>query len=324
MNQLMIFNHLSLPYESRVDADAAVLQFIRICLRANVLGLSVILFGEDVDTTWFRIELAHGYYFRDWFNRNNRDENRDILRAFRSIQTRQPFFPSEIDVALFDVVLSDYERVSLSTLRAAVWYEAPLISFPVKLPWNSSPIRAVIQVLNNEGDLGSQETEVINIYSLSVLQELEPVLLKQQQASLIKGRDIVDNMGNAFPGVVLCGKAKEQLLSEVYPSLVFEQIRESFSAFSCFTQDWQTGQIKQYSHNALQNYGLVCEVSGESSSVGSNPNLRKLREFWLPSGRKVYFENHVKYNLGKYRLHFFPDPIDRIIYVGYIGRHLPT
>jgi len=71
----------------------------------------------------------------------------------------------------------------------------------------------------------------------------------------------------------------------------------------------------------LRNEGLSHKVSSESESVGNDPSLRKLREFWLPNGYKAYFENHIKIARG-YRIHFFPNKETKSIYVGYIGKHL--
>ncbi|MGO8695724.1 MAG: hypothetical protein ACLQMF_18840 [Rectinemataceae bacterium] len=247
-----------------------------------------------------------------------------MIRAFRSIQTRQPFFPSNGDVASFDVVLRGKDSMSMPPLRAAVWHEAPLVSFPVEAPWDSSPIVVLVQVLSEAGCIDSRTTNLINIYSLAILESVEPILRERQRASLATGRDVVENMTKMFPGLVLCGKAKEQLLSGAYPPVIFNQVKESFSVLSRFVQDWQTDLVRQYSHEALQSYGLNHEVSGESNSVMSNPDLRKFRDFWLPSGKKECFEKHIKFKSMQYRLHFYPDIRKKVFYIGYIGPHLPT
>jgi hypothetical protein len=79
----------------------------------------------------------------------------------------------------------------------------------------------------------------------------------------------------------------------------------------------------QYTHNTLRSIGIPHQVSGEKETVRNDPRLRKVREFWLDSGEKVLFENHIKLSSG-FRIYFYPDPNQRRIHVGYIGRHLPT
>jgi hypothetical protein len=75
-----------------------------------------------------------------------------------------------------------------------------------------------------------------------------------------------------------------------------------------------------YSHQNLRNKGL--DVSGESETVRNNPEMRSKREFYLPNAEKKFFENHIK--LNGIRIHFYPNTNNKKIYIGYIGKHLPT
>jgi hypothetical protein len=59
--------------------------------------------------------------------------------------------------------------------------------------------------------------------------------------------------------------------------------------------------------------------SGESQSVKNNKNLNKLRYFTIEN-EKVYFDNHLKFS--SHRIYFFKQ--NNKIYIGYIGKHLPT
>ena len=88
MKQLLVFNHHSLPFKSKEDADSAIPEFIKICLKANNLGLTTILFNEDIDHKWFRLLLAPNYYWQDWHKINDNDKNKDLIRAFYRIQNR--------------------------------------------------------------------------------------------------------------------------------------------------------------------------------------------------------------------------------------------
>ena len=59
--------------------------------------------------------------------------------------------------------------------------------------------------------------------------------------------------------------------------------------------------------------------SPESLSVKSNEELKKLRYFTIDD-KKVYFDNHLKFS--SHRIYFLEQ--DGKIYIGYIGKHLPT
>ncbi len=88
-----------------------------------------------------------------------------------------------------------------------------------------------------------------------------------------------------------------------------------------FAEKWQSGNYSFYSSENLRESGMPYRVSSESSSVRDNPTLRKLREFYLPSGIRCFFEEHVKLSNG-FRIHFYPNDDNKKIYVGYIGPHL--
>ena len=59
--------------------------------------------------------------------------------------------------------------------------------------------------------------------------------------------------------------------------------------------------------------------SSESLSVKNSEILKKLRYFTVNS-KKVYFDNHLKFS--SHRIYFMEK--DDAIYIGYIGKHLPT
>ncbi|MCF6219357.1 MAG: hypothetical protein L3J62_10885 [Gammaproteobacteria bacterium] len=76
-------------------------------------------------------------------------------------------------------------------------------------------------------------------------------------------------------------------------------------------------------HAHLATCGLSAEVSGESPSVRQDPKKKSEREFWLPKGRKVFCENHVKLQDG-FRLHFYVSSTEKVIYIAYLGPHLTS
>ncbi|MDM8545831.1 hypothetical protein [Candidatus Venteria ishoeyi] len=59
--------------------------------------------------------------------------------------------------------------------------------------------------------------------------------------------------------------------------------------------------------------------SGESTTVHTNPELRKIRLFTI-SGEKVFIENHIKSLPHGNRIYFIEQK--SVIYIGYIGKHL--
>lgn len=64
------------------------------------------------------------------------------------------------------------------------------------------------------------------------------------------------------------------------------------------------------------------EVSDESESTKNNKDLMKYRLFKLPDGRKEAFTLHLK--IRCYRIYFFLDKKEKLIWIGHIGNHLGT
>lgn len=322
MTSGLVFNHHSLPFDAVENADAYIPEFLRVCIKAQNIGFSTIIVDDSVDSDWFRLELANGYFWQDWHGKNQSGENKDLIRAFRSIATKQPFFSAEDmrdGADLLDVSLDDDS--SLSALCAAAWHEAPLTSMPTRPPWLSSPLQLKVESLDAAGKILTRQLDVLNFYSLESFEKEVAALLEQRNLRLNSGRQIWEKRKTLFPNLTFCGKAQEQLNGWSASNTVLNQVLESLTFLNTFCEKLADGTYDCYSAEALREIGLNHRVSGESETVMKNPQLRKQRKFWLPEGREKIFENHVKLTNG-YRIHFYPENGENHIYIGYIGSHL--
>ncbi len=318
----LVFNHQSLPFDHCSTAETALPDFLKLCIKAKNEGFKTILVDQSVDSSWFRLELAPNYFWQNWYEQNKSGENRDLIRAFRSIATQSPFFSMDDinnEVDLFEVYLNDSS--DYTAIRAAAWHGVPLTSFATRAPWNSSPLQVNVCRINSKTtEIETEQAEIINFYSYSVFEKFLPALQSQRQKLHSSGWKIVQQMEDHYPGVLLCGKATQQLNKWSGSSTILNQVKQALSALSQFIQKWKCEEIKFYSSEILQESASF-QVSGESATVRNTPSLKREREFWLPNGQKKYFEQHIKMSSG-YRLHFFPDNETRQVYVGYIGPHL--
>ncbi|MEA3548578.1 MAG: hypothetical protein U9R66_13035 [Thermodesulfobacteriota bacterium] len=323
MTSCIVFNHHSLPFAAVTDADAALSDFLRVCIRSQNVGLAAVLVDESIDSDWFRLELAPDYFWQDWYGQNKHDDDKkDLIRAFRSIVTRQPFFSMEdLDEGadLFEVSFDGDS--SFSALCAAAWHEAPLVSMPTRSPWLSSPLQVEVATLDNEGELTKYQQGILNFFSLENFEREVEQLRYQRNASLRSGREILTERETYFPNLTFCGSAIGQLNDWAAGPKILHQVKESLTCLNTFCEELRDGTYDCYTAEALRELGLNHRVSGESETVMNKPQLRKKREFWLPEGRKKVFENHVKLSSG-YRLHFYPENEAQHIYVGHIGPHL--
>ncbi|HOI91887.1 MAG TPA: hypothetical protein PLK28_15400 [Candidatus Rifleibacterium sp.] len=322
MTSALVFNHHSLPFDSISDAENSLADFLKMCLDARNSGISPVLVDADIDKSWFRIELARGYFWQDWYQQNKNGYNKDMIAAFRSIATHQPFF-DESNIAeaieLFEVALNG--DTNLSALKAAAWHDVPLVSFPTREPWNSTPVTVEVRTLEEDAQLTVYSKDLLNFFSHEqFIVELEH-LARQIRVSVESGVDLFENRQTSYPALFFCGKSEEQLLRWSAGITLLNQVAEALNSLNFFCVKWQNGFYQDFRLEYLRENGLSHHVSGESDSVKQNPELRKHREFFLPTGQKKLFEHHIKLAKG-YRLHFYADQNGKTIYVGYIGPHL--
>ena len=294
-------------------AKAAVSEFLKVCLKLKRYGFQTILFDEVSDKNWYRIELAPNYFLQDWLNKNKNE-----AQAILSLRTKAPLFSKDdiaSDLQLFEVKLPNGTE-ELIVLRAAIWYGSPIVSYPTEEPWNKNPIAVNVVKLDENGENNTLE-EIANYFDSNEIDEVN--LRKSQQESIGSGQNLWKYKKELFPNLDFCGDTQFQLKNWSLGKLVLEQVKNSLYILNEFSEKWQNRNFN-YSHKNLQDMGL--NVSGESQTVGNNTEMRNKREFYLPNGKKEFFENHIK--LSSIRIHFYPNASDRKIYVGYIGKHLPT
>jgi len=229
MSSCLVFNHHSLPYDQIAEAAAAVPEFLRICVRGQRLGLNIVLVDSTVDISWFRVQLAPDYFWQDWYNKNINDGNvRDMIRAFRSIVTRQPFFSHNdmaYGVGLFDVRLVD-DNLSYNALRAAAWHNTHIVGFPTRAPWDASPIAVIKESLVDNGEIQLDNLSVINLYSVAILGSVEFSIRNERSAMVRTGKELATNWKELFQHLTLCGKAQEQLASWSHHLSVLSQVKD--------------------------------------------------------------------------------------------------
>ncbi|VAW46541.1 hypothetical protein MNBD_GAMMA02-1694 [hydrothermal vent metagenome] len=325
MSLALVFNHESLPYGNQENIDAAVLMFIKTSLSCRQYGFNLMLVDANVDKSWFGIELKKGVYWRDWFNAaKQKSELKDLVRAFRSLSTRQPMMLPQDAQRIENTVEVGLKGQSqgLATLQAAYWYETFLISFPVREPWCRSLIDVWILKMQEDGRSDESTSEINNLFDFNSIQHHECGLKNLRDERLQLGTDIWENRGLFFPCLYLLeNELKNQLYAWSHKPAILHKAKDALLAMNKFVQRWQEGGFDDYRHSYLADCGLSAEVSGESPSVKQDLKKKAEREFWLPEGKKVFCENHVKLQDG-FRLHFYASNNEKVIYVAYLGPHL--
>jgi len=116
-----------------------------------------------------------------------------------------------------------------------------------------------------------------------------------------------------FSKLILCPSVEDDL--KKIGSKYFSQIVNKLVALDKYvTTKWLVGEFNYRDANYSSSLTISPESKGTMEKYGNE------RLFKMPDGTTKYFELHIK--TGDLRFHFYPE--NRKIYIGYIGKHLPT
>ncbi|MEL6721707.1 MAG: hypothetical protein AAFP10_00550 [Pseudomonadota bacterium] len=320
MNRPLVFNHHALPYPTREQARADLPDFIRtafLCCRRYAFQL--ILLDGSLDLSWHNIKLAPGYYWRDWLAKDGRSD-RESRQAFLSLTTQSPLMLDGVGLE-YEVGLPG-QQANLAALQAAIVHRTYLLSLPSKLPWNQAEIEVWVTTLT-EGGLVHDQQQLPNVCGRESLAHHASGLTDLKRQGITSGLELWEHRKNVFPHLVFLSEpVGKQLRRGNYRPDIWRKVRHALEALDRFAAAWQADQQLVYQSARLADYGVSCEVSGESASTLQDAKKRAAREFWLPAGEKVCFSEHAKL-APNVRLHFYPDAATRKLYIGYLGPHLP-
>lgn len=323
MSNGIVLNHHSLPFASKEDADKGLLAFFTVLKVCRTAGLKILLVDEDQDKSLMGLELANGYFVRNWFASASKvAELTDWCRFLKSLETKQPLFEA-VDIESVGNTLEiglPGESSGKPVLLAAFYFETFLASFTALAAWVNSHIKVWVFELDAAPE--QRDEALLNLSDSASLNVHGDELKQRRNALLSSAKDIWLQRADLFPHLTL-------LPNQIGTSLqgwsarqdVLLKARDALNVLESFSDKWLAGEYVEYRHEYLRDLGLAAEVSGESDSVANDPKKKKGRMFWLDDGRQVYCENHIKLPDG-YRLHFYADAANKRVYVAYLGPHL--
>lgn len=323
MSNGIVLNHHSLPFASKEDADNGLLAFFNVLKVCRTAGLKILLVDEDQDKSLMGLELAIGYYVRNWLASASKvAELADWCRFLKSLETKQPLFENVDLESVGDTVEVGLpeEDSGKKVLLAAFYFETFLASFSALSAWVNSHVE--VWVFDLDATPEKRDATLLNLSDSASLDVHGDELKQRRNALLNSAKDIWFQRADLFPHITL-------LPNQIGTSLqgwsarqdVLLKARDALNVLESFSDKWLAGEYVEYRHEYLRDIGLAAEVSGESDNVKNDPKKKKERMFWLDDGRQVYCENHVKLPDG-YRLHFYADASNKRIYVAYLGQHL--
>lgn len=332
MKDLIVFNHHSAPYNSRkeaIDPSTGFIVFLKSLKLLKKYGFSVLLLEEHIDKSLMQLELSNNYRVSDWCKDRDVASRSDWSRFLKNINTRQPFIQNEVQQSKsleVEIGLID-SNDSLSALVAAYIHETFIISLITKDIWKSNTIHAWMAYLDDTIGESVVRTEITfkNISSESSIEHFREELLSNKCSTEDnpgkKAKELWGHRGIYFESLkfVECS-LQSTFMKWSFPESVLDAVESSLNLLDTYAAKIKDGVYLFYRKEQLYELGLSYKVSGESESIRKDPKAREKRSFYIETGEKIFFEDHIKLPLG-YRLYFYADFDDKSIYIGYIDVH---
>ncbi|MEZ4829669.1 MAG: hypothetical protein R3C61_25790 [Bacteroidia bacterium] len=315
--EYLILNEASIPYHDRQEADQKFPACLAIVNSAFDSHFKAILLSGSFGQSWYEIPLAPEYPFRTWFEKQELEYKRKV-KSFIT-KAAVPQIPEEEIViaerfSLSEFVLFDDRSVSVPSLGAASLLGQLALSFDSHTRWQPAIISLWHRELTSDGD---QEAalDVHHCVSAAQWQVFKDRITEERRDSLRKGSELWDNREAEFPHLVFCGQTKSQLKHMSVSTTVYHQLYGALTALNDYCekgQDFSLASLKAETK---------LTISDESDTVKNNPKLSNLRTFTVGS-EKQFFGFHIKNFSGAFRLHFYPDPSEKKVHIGYFGKHM--
>ena len=319
----VVFNRHSLPFRSKEEAEKGIEEFVLRVNECRNATLKVLWVGETVGKSLTGVELLGGYFVRDWYNRYKKDsKKKDLVRLFLRIETQQPLFEgiSGEELNNMDVGLKDSQKGE-EEYKLAYYFKTLLVSFNSSELWENSRLNVWCYKLD-ETEESNEEGVILNLSTNKTYEDNKEFLEKIKSEKLSTPMDIWNNRVESFPNLELLeDRIGKSLRNWSGRSDIIKKLKLALICLDDFCKGLKDGVYLDYRHEHLRACGLDSDLSGESSSVKSDPRKRKERTCTISDGTKVFFENHIKLPDG-YRLYFYVDLKKKKVYIGYFGPHL--
>lgn len=297
--------------DSREEARAWMGVLVRVLAEASRAGFPRSI--RIVHELLYR-ELAPGYTLVQW--RNDSAVNRDERRLWGLYSTRTPL----LDGTLKEIVdrarccQAFVDGVEGRGLLASLVLDALAISLPSDPAWSKQEVCVRLVELAENDELIESEEWLAHASEPEHLRLLGPRIQEERRGQVKSGRDLLLLGPQVLPNLRFCGDVPTTLaeLGENDPQFGWVK-RCLFELNDCCGRWDEMG----FPHTTLR-----AKPSPESRSVWNDATLRAMRVFLCPDGQQLYFDWHMK-GPG-IRLHYYPQDAQRIVLIGYIGRHLRT
>lgn len=225
----------------------------------------------------------------------------DTRKFIKQISDKTPYFDSTAVAPKYF-----YDSDMAEGLGAAFVCDCFSLSFPTATCWEQKKIQ-----------LTDEHNNAVTVLNIADEKSIEAAMsayksFEQRKQYVKEFSDLLAGDKTHFVHLKFSDKMERQL--SLLDKDCFLEVLEALCKFECL---FDLGNI-----NPDKLKEVFPKSSGESKTVRNNPKLKNERSFSF-DGERIDCLEHIKFNDGL-RIHYHANFKDRICYIGYIGRHLPT
>ena len=307
----LVFNELSAgdPAPNIYDARERAANMVQaIAELAGKRAVSLVAIGSfDL----YGVRLADGYTLHQWLTDQAVDRD---LRALLWAISAKVSFDQDVPGAIKDrFCLSEfrYDDQDAAGLGLAYLLGTATVSLRSRERWAIVHLRLRHTWIELDERVHSQEVVALNIADRSQAEQVNDELLKFARNELTGNpTGLADRKQECFPHLAFGADVDDQL--SILSGDVIEQVVGKLIVLDGAVRDWR--------RDATRNPVLPNVHTEGKSTMDRYGNLRVFRG---PNGVRKEYRPHAMVGFS-YRIHFVVDERNRVLEIGYIGKHLPT
>ena len=309
----MIFNELSLdePFPDAYQARDKIAEFVRTMAMARIRG---VLGPLRTPSNFCALDLAPGYSIGAWFV--DQTVERELKGRLRSEATKAPYLEdmfAEFEAANDALAEVRHDGEAGLGLGLAAFRDLPLLSFAAER-WQGTQLTVETLILTDQEE-AIETHDIVNWPGPSAIDGFRGWIDDRQRSEIADGPTLLQQAPEMLPNLDFMPSCRDQLAALTGNEQPFREVVRHLLALNRRAAEWTEGSFES---------GCAVPCSDESETVLSSARLRQARTFVCDDDCKRVFSWHSKINVQAWRIHFIADPATGRVWIGYVGRHLPT
>lgn len=306
-----IFNELSADgcYADKYAANSGIESLMRLFNMLTECGFNRVL---RVVEGFGQLPIAPNYSIVEWATDRSIGANRDLQRLLLTTAGKAPYVEKFISDAEGGCSVEfNYQGQPALGLGLAHLWESSALSLDGLAHFKAPFIDIDFHEICDD----SESNSVVSVSSVSSPCHVEAtcLLLKQKQkAGITNGELLLEKLPALFPHLNCGSEAARQISALSGGEQFFHEVIRHLSVLNTTMESWTGG--------AFNPQGLTWSTESESTLN----HFSECRQFKCTDGQVRLFSQHTKMLSANQRIHYYPLIDEKIVHIGYVGKHLPT